>query len=509
MGDLKIAAWFSKRITFISYCLLLLFSISGCSATALVTGLDGMTRGAPQSETAAATSFYGGVHRIVVAYNDDTGYQPTIQYGPSSRKTLRGASLMGWSYSEDRGATWKYGGKLTPPQGWVALWGDPGLTTSQAHYNMVFMSNLAMPDSKFPAAGVDGGADSALGGACIARSLDGGIHFAHFQCIANTDPVPGRPSATSGHFYDGGSMASGPQGDVYTAYVDIDTSQIDVWRTPDGTQPFTRLPPPFPNYYVASHARIRVGRDGTLFVMAVLKLNAEQNTYLLAANRYRDGRWLGSTSVASPVQVYPNVDLGTSLSGSQLRVRTGPQFSFDIGTSSADRDDSIRFMYTTTNSHGWLYIRGGICDYALRSCGWYAGWTFGASEVGPRDTQRLDVFNPNVSAFPGFLFGIAPRWQGSFLTRYGNQTTTLNLTRATLGYIGPTPFSIPVDIARNVPVCSDTRGYWGDYDDFLPVQVDGDRIRFMRFMTDSSLGCTKRWQFTAETQHVGAVDYWY
>jgi len=44
---------------------------------------------------------------------------------------------------------------------------------------MVFLSNLAMPTSKFPAGGIDGsvitgnGKTSYIGGACIAKSVSG------------------------------------------------------------------------------------------------------------------------------------------------------------------------------------------------------------------------------------------------------------------------------------------------------------------------------------------------
>jgi len=34
---------------------------------------------------------------------------------------------MGWSYSDDAGAHWTYGGKVAPPNGWAVLWGDPAL----------------------------------------------------------------------------------------------------------------------------------------------------------------------------------------------------------------------------------------------------------------------------------------------------------------------------------------------------------------------------------------------
>jgi hypothetical protein len=487
---------------------LLTGALTGCSGTALVTG-RGPTAQGGQSETDATTSFSGGVHRIVVAYNDDTASQYTIQYAPATRKVLRGASLMGWSYSDDHGQSWKYGGKIAPPPGWAVLWGDPALTTSRTNSSVVFMSNLAFPDAKFPSGGVDGYVYSAVGGACLARSTNGGVTFQSFQCVSNTDPVPGRPDSSKGHFYDGGSMAASLQGPVYAAFVDYDDSQIDVWMSPDGNKLFTRLPPPFRDYYAGSHPRIRVAPDGTLYVMTVVKNSTNDSApYILAANRYRNGAWETPRFILTFVEAFPTVDLNSSLLGAPLTVRTGPQFSFDLGAASAERDDSVRFMVTQRNERGWLFVRGGVCDAGLQSCGWYEGWTFGAARVTERDRQRLDVFNPDVAAFPGF-FTIAPRWQGSFLTRYGNSTTTLNLTRATLGYVNGAPFTIPVDIARDAPVCSDLRGYWGDYDGFLMTQIDGDNLRFTRFMTDSSLGCAKRWQFVGEQQHVRAVDYWF
>jgi hypothetical protein len=491
----------------------------------MVTGRDDTTRRGAQAETDATTSFSRGVHRVVVGFNDDTG-QSEIEYGPTSRKVLRGASLMGWSYSEDRGTTWIYGGRLKPPPGWAVLWGDPALTTSKTSYSLVFMSSLAIPDGKFPASGISGYLDDGqLGGACIARSTDGGVRFEHFQCLTNTtprNPVWGLP--TRGNFYDGGSMAAGPNGEIFAAYVDIDRSQIDVWRSPDGRQPFVLLPPPFPHYYVGSHPRIRVAADGTLYAMAVAKTEKDndQEPHALIGSRYRNGAWEEPRTILWRVALYPQVKLGGVVLGAPLNLRTGPQFSFDVGAASFEppeedqnegivRRDSVRWLVTQQDEQGWLFLRGGVCDETLRSCGWYEKWTFGALASGRR--TRLDVFNPNVTAFQGLLFGASPRWQASFLVREGSNTTTLGLTRSTLGYVNGTPLSIPVDIARAVPVCPDQRplgeGYWGDYDGFLPVDVDGDQVRFLRFMTNSSLGCTKRWSFYAEHQHVQAVSYWY
>ena len=374
-------------------------ALSGCATAGRVTGDDETTKAGGQSETDATTTFRSNVSRIVVAFNDETGNQNKIKYTDTTRKVLKGASLMGWSYSEDHGAHWKYGGKVQPPQGWAVLWGDPAMTTSRTNYGLAFMSNLAFPDAKFPAGGVDGLVYEAVGGACIARSTDGGVSFSIFQCVTNKDPIAGKPNSTKGHFYDGGSLAPGPQGEIYAAYVDVDNSQADIWRSADGNQPFSRLPPPFPNYYVGSHPRVRVGNDGTLFVMAEVKLS--ENFYALAANRYKNGAWGTPKLVTSAIAIYPNVDLGSQLLGSPLTLRTGPQFSFDLGTASVDLDDSVRFLVTQYNEKGWLFVRGGVCDYNLQSCGWYQGWTFGADKVTSQDAQRLDVFNPNVAAFPG------------------------------------------------------------------------------------------------------------
>jgi hypothetical protein len=497
---------FRSFFTLMVPCLLL----TGCASSGLVTGLDDRTRSGTQSETDATTSFVNGVHRIVVGFNDDTS-QTAIQYGPTSRKVTSGASMMGWSYSEDNGVTWHYGGRLSPPPGWAALWGDPALTTSRSQYNLVFLSNLAIPESKLPAGGTSGGLDGAtLGGACIARSTDGGVRFTNFQCVTNTT------RQSRGDFYDGGSMASSMSGEIYASYVDIDRAQIDIWRSPDGRQPFALLPPPFPNYYIGSHPRIRVGTDGTLYAMALAQASSGDSIGALVGNRYRNGTWGDPKVILGGVPIYPKVDFANSVLGLPLTLRTGPQFSFDFGARSAGFDDSIRWLVTQRNDQDWLFVRGGVCDEQLSDCFFLDPWTFPSQ--GPGARQRIDVFNPNVAAFPGLIFAIAPRWEASFLTRYGNSSTTINVTRATLGYLESEdqpakPFSIPVDIARNALVCPDHRptshgDYWGDYDGFLSVQVDGDRVRFLRLMTDSSLGCTKRWSYVGEQQHVRAVSYW-
>jgi hypothetical protein len=75
-----------------------------------------------------------------------------------------------------------------------------------------------------------------------------------------------------------------------------------------------------------------------------------------------------------------------------------------------------------------------------------------------------------------------------------------------LGYANGSPLGIPVDLVKNIVVCSDTRGYWGDYDDMLHVGFDNTTPAFVRFFSsDVGKGCTRRWGFSAEHQHVQSM----
>jgi|GEM_PF-5530564 len=78
-----------------------------------------------------------------------------------------------------------------------------------------------------------------------------------------------------------------------------------------------------------------------------------------------------------------------------------------------------------------------------------------------------------------------------------------------LGYVFGTPFFIPVDIIRNAPVCSDQRGYWGDYDSMLQTGWQDASSVWMRFLTDSSRGCSNRWEYNAEIQGIQQANYAY
>jgi hypothetical protein len=478
----------------------------GCANPNAVTGLDPQTSAGGQAETAATTSWVGGnTNRIVVGYNDETGNQSNIVYGPNDRTITAGASLMGWSYSDDLGKTWTYGGKVSPPGEWAVLWGDPAITTSGAHYNVVFMGNLAMPKAKFPAGGVKGyvysGKTSPIGGACLAKSADGGKTFQNYACVSNKQPLADVADSAKGHFYDGGCLASNASGEIFAAYVDIASGLIDVWRSPSENGTFQLLPTPFPGSVAASHARLRAGPDGSLYVAAQL---VHLDGYYVYMNRYVNGAWGNPVPVSMASAAYPAIDLGTSVAGAELTLRTGPQFGFDVGASSEGGNDAVRLLYTRMNDQGHLFLDATACSANLTACWNAPGWRM---QGGGPNNSPVDTYNPDVTAWRGF-FGLPPTWQATWAYHYGS-AQTVYASRATLGYLGGTPFLFPVDIIKAAPVCSDTRGYWGDYDAMVQIGFSGTSTVWMRFLTDSSAGCPQRWTYMARQQHVQQASYTY
>ena len=110
-----------------------------------------------------------------------------------------------------------------------------------------------------------------------------------------------------------------------------------------------------------------------------------------------------------------------------------------------------------------------------------------------------------MAAWPGFI-GLPPAWIGSFTERYGASDTKMSISRMYLNYVNGAALSVPVNIVKDLTVCSDTRGYWGDYDAIIHSGFDGSVARFARFhTTDLGKGCTRRWTYMGEHQHVQAA----
>ena len=468
-----------------------------------VTGKDdqGPTFRGTQSETASTSSFARGVDIFVVTYNDDTD-DGKIVYTATDRVVYPGASLLGWSYSYDRGKTWTYGGKVKPPKGIAALWGDPAIVVSRTSYNRVYISSLAIPDSKIPAIGHHGWLDDgSITGACVVRSDDGGIHFAIQSCFSN-----------GGDFYDGAALAAGFGGDqrIFAAYVDVPRSKIDVWASPDGLAPFVRLADPFPGMAMVSHPRMAYDQSSGALLIAAIAAN-DQKIYM---NRLVGNVW------QQPVMAsYPTTKIDINVGSQTIRMAYG--FSFDVGSPSVTDlddgrsivgDDAIRLLYTTRDAETLrLYVRGSSCRADLGRCVDVPQW---GTTPGNLYTPR-DQWNPTVTAWSGF-FGLPPVWKATYQTTDDNPNA-VSIKQGNLAVLpNGTPIFLPFNLVPPRPICPDYRygspgsaksGYWGDYDEkgLAGFSQGSTTPDFLLAFSDSSKGCLSQSEFTSNHLHVSSV----
>lgn len=493
--------------------------LTACSCTPGVpvtgNGERDPTYGGSQSETASTVALspapwyqiFGPRWRetLVVTYNDDTE-DGKVQYTTSDRVVFRGASLLGWSYSTNGGSTWKYGGKVKPPAGIGALWGDPAIVTSKTDRKRVYISSLAAATSRIPTSGLHGPLNGAITGACVARSDDGGVHFAIHSCFtANND------------FYDGASLAAaGAPGDqrIFAAYLDVPNSRIDVWQSPDGIGAFQRLGEPFPGMRMASHPRLAYDDStGALLVAAI-----SSGTQLIYINRLVGNQWQTPILASWPVTRI-DVPVGTQT------IRTAFGFSFDVGTPSYPPPvsagiarlrvykDAIRLLYTTRDSSTLrLYVRGTGCARDITACEDVPQW---GTTPGNFDTPGHQ-FNPTVKAWRGSS-GFPSVWKATY------QSTDDRSDRVSIkqGTLGRSPIGVPIfqpyGLMTPRIVCPDFRngspgqafgGYWGDYDESAHVGfANGGVAQFLLAFSDSSQGCFSQWKFTSKHLHVRAIKF--
>ncbi|HEX4606335.1 MAG TPA: hypothetical protein VH724_20205, partial [Candidatus Angelobacter sp.] len=380
----------------------LLLLLTGCADHVAATGKDDKdpTFKGTQSETASAVSYSKGGYIFLATYNDDTE-DGKITYTSNDRVVFPGASLLGWSYSKDRGLTWTYGGKVKPPKGIAALWGDPSIVVSRTNYSQVYIASLAIADSKIPATGHHGWLDDGtITGACIARSDDGGIHFGIQSCVS-----------ADGDFYDGSSMAAGYGSDprIFAAFRDVPKNRIDVWASPDGVAPFVKLGDPFPGMSMISHPRLAYDQaNGDLLAAAI-----DSNQFIFM-NRLVGNTWQKPV-LASNATTRIDINVGSQT------IRMAYGFSFDVGAPSVTEldnggtvvhDDAIRMLYTTRDAQTQrLYVRGSACRADLVNCHDVPQW---GTTPGNLYTPR-DQWNPTVTAWAGF-FGLPPEWKATYQT---------------------------------------------------------------------------------------------
>jgi hypothetical protein len=456
-----------------------------------------------QSETVATVARAGDRETIVVTYNDDT-LDGKVVYSANDRIVYPGASLLGWSYSFDHGNTFTYGGKVPPPPGYAALWGDPAIVTSNTNYGTVYISTLAIGANKIPPEGHHGWMDDgSITGACIARSDDGGQHFKIQSCFS-----------AGGDFYDGAAMAAaGPglftAGDmrVFAAFNDVPKSRIDVWASADGFAPFVQLPDPFPGMAMVSHPRLAYDRStGALLVGAIANLGGYNFVYL--------NRMVGTTW-GRPIQAgWPITGVNVTVAGQNIR--WGSSFSFDVGAPSllgderVSANDAVRVLYTTRDSKTQrIYVRGTACAFDLAVCTDAPEWGTTPGNFNISGQQ----WNPTVKAWPGFL-GLPPVWKAAYQStddspngislKEGNLIRFPNGLRTFLPFDLVPPRSVCPDIRLGTPG-HPLRGYWGDYDEVAMVGFKDSAPEFLLAFSDSSKGCILQQTFNSAHVHVSSV----
>jgi hypothetical protein len=469
-------------------------ALTGCSAgceqlpdDARVTGQDEseQTWGGKQAETAVNVSNVGSKQIITVTYNDGTDVADKIDYTPTMRTVNAGATLLGWSYSVDAGKSWKYGGSVSPPTGWAVLWGDPAITSDFADQRYVFISNLAVPSSKMPPGGITEGLGPHIGGACIARSADGGISFKIHQCVTNHS-----------HIYDGSTMVAAGQRDdrrVFAAFLDTETDRVDVWASPSDTGVFKLMPDPFPKRTMASHPRLRFDRARDALYVAAL--DSQGQVYI---NRYTSGWGTPKVATLPLASAVPVVQLA------DRELRTEAPFSFDVGVSSENGDDSVRVVYTVKDQETQkLYIRGAYCDAELTHCADAPEWGTTPGNFALKGQQ----FSPKIRAFKSF--GHPGVWKVTYMST--DDDPDGNMVSYKEGDFAVFPNGarvfIPLNLVKRQLVCPDERGFWGDYDEIQVLRFDEDSNEplFVFAHSDSTQGCESRWQYTSRHLHVSAV----
>lgn len=442
-----------------------------------------------QAEAVAVISRNGSVHNVTVSYNDRSQdpTSPRIEY-PAGRDgdqriVRKGVSLMGWSYSvgainANGGYTFHYGGRVAPPTGWAAIWGDPALAKLDLDDPNVYLGHMAASTASFestvgydPATQTIVNATPRLDGHCIARSTDRGVTFPTVGCVV------------AGTFHDGTSLAVARDNtgrrQVYLTGHDCGpsgcTGSASVWRMDGETMTFTRLPNPF-SVNISLHPRLRQV-NGTLYVVALSGTTIIANRLNALTN---STTWLGQVTVVPSGAAAPNLPLADGRS-----LRQANPFSFDVGVNGAGQP-RFRVIYTAASASfpGSFGLRTRECSATLTGCA-AAPWTL--------DGLAMNI-TPAMKHFGG-------RWVTTWWRRESGSSAV-----STLGALlneSTSAFDLRALGFPTNPCAAHVDGnsfYWGDYNE---IDAYGDG-RFFAPFTVNGPTCRFAGEWTAD-MHVGAA----
>lgn len=518
------------------------FSACGGDPPVKVTGdpNQGYTQYYEQAEAVGVVAKSDELTEVVtIGFNDRTQDpdDPKLVYpdGPSGvqREVHHGASLMGWSYSLDNGAHFTYSGKrVSPPDGWAVIWGDPALAASPGGFE-VYFAQLAGSDVVF---GDDPVVDATptLDGFCVAKSLDGGLDFQDVRCFKKGtcsnggNPCTGRlldcfklapPGGApefgtcNGVFYDGTSLATW-ESDVYFAAKNCGPGMgcagdnpIDVWRATDNSLEFYPLKDlhSFDDLPTWLHPRLRVFGN-RLYVVAT----TFQDGYFwptatsLDLTKGADATWAPPLRIGAPLY-FGDIDIGSKL------IAQANQFSYDVGPNETGDQTQLRAAYTAVTTGGRLFVEFSVCQVPLLPSVKQPGFAQCTNETGwggPNRNTSADEFSPEIR-----VSGTPARWRAIWKFNPNNMGA-IGVYRGNLGTVnGVNLLAAGQLVAPQQPCAFRKSGnlyYWGDYDDLTsltPTATGTQEIpHWLTPFTQNWDGCPFAGEWTA-AMHVGAVTF--
>lgn len=437
-----------------------------------------------QAETAiSSTSFGLPRHTVTVITYNDSDPPPLVEYPTVDKRIVRtGASNAGWSVFDSADPSgWKKKKLAATDPNWPVYWGDPSLA-AVPNKSQVFMTNVAVNIGKWPSQGFSENLFENISGACIFRSLDGGVNFGVYQCVTNQL-----------HFYDGSALAATPSGEIFAAYNDTDMSahQIDVWHAPTVNGTFVPLPPPFPGQAIGAHPRLVATANGVL--VAATGPGAQ-----LLMRSFQGGSWGTLFTVATGAQ--GNI---VETLGGGITVRQNSGISFAVGPTEDDPSvEELRLWYTTQLPNGKFVLKGIRCSLSLNDCEHPAAW-----ETDPSTNTLI----PAVAvATP---LGTEPIWKLTFHSAYAVPDGQLALWQANFARRNGVATVRFGKITDPQTPCAPSIGmqpsnYWGDFD-YLGIEASSALAgapAFVRPFTDSTAGaCQQLNAREALPQHVSFV----
>jgi hypothetical protein len=167
-------------------------------------------------------------------------------------------------------------------------------------------------------------------------------------------------------------------------------------------------------------------------------------------------------------------------------------------------------MFTRYSSlNGRLFIAGAGCMLGNQNCQYIPEWG-----TGEGDKDKVNAsYNPLVPLVP--IDGDGQQGRALALDGIAHDLPCRRRVGSRSGWVAWAMFEdqngqdlfihLAIFQLPNQILCADLRGYWGDYDDLQalgPVPGRTSNV-FARTITDSSQGCSYRWQYTSSQVHVG------